>query len=108
MRGLSAYGSGGQFLNFLSDPTRTEDAFTRGNLWRLREVKRAYDPDDFSPLGPHASAGGAAGCAAGLGVVAWKLAPAALVDSHPPRVGHVRFPGANRVRSARRSPRRDE
>jgi FAD/FMN-containing dehydrogenase len=49
--GLAKQASGGQFLNFLADTTRTEAAFTRANHWRLREVKRAYDPDNVFRAG---------------------------------------------------------
>jgi FAD/FMN-containing dehydrogenase len=48
---IRAHAAGGQFLNFLADTSRTDDAFTRGNLWRLREVKRAYDPDNLFRAG---------------------------------------------------------
>jgi len=41
---LRPHAHGGSFLNFLADTTRTADAFTRGNHFRLREIKRAYDP----------------------------------------------------------------
>ncbi|MDF5759377.1 FAD-dependent oxidoreductase [Spongiactinospora sp. TRM90649] len=36
--------TGGTFLNFLGDASRTASAYTAGDLRRLREVKRAYDP----------------------------------------------------------------
>jgi FAD/FMN-containing dehydrogenase len=48
---LAPYATGGSFLNFLSDPTRTETAFTAPNLRRLREVRRAYDPDEVFSVG---------------------------------------------------------
>jgi FAD/FMN-containing dehydrogenase len=41
---LPALGGGGAFLNFLADTSRTESAFTPGDLRRLRRVKRTYDP----------------------------------------------------------------
>jgi hypothetical protein len=44
---LRRYGTGGAFLNFLSDPDRTSEAYTAINYRRLREVKQAYDPDNF-------------------------------------------------------------
>jgi FAD/FMN-containing dehydrogenase len=44
---LRATGTGRSFLNFLSDPARTETAYTAENHRLLREVKRAYDPDNF-------------------------------------------------------------
>ncbi|WP_205698024.1 FAD-binding oxidoreductase [Conexibacter sp. SYSU D00693] len=42
---LAAYATGGAFRNFLSDTTRTADAYTPADFRRLREVKRTYDPD---------------------------------------------------------------
>jgi hypothetical protein len=44
---LARYATGGSFLNFLRDTTRTESAYTAGNWERLRDVKRAYDPDNL-------------------------------------------------------------
>ncbi|WP_149262953.1 FAD-binding oxidoreductase [Actinomadura sp. K4S16] len=43
---LAAHATGGSFLNFLHDPSRTATAYTPENLRRLREVKRAYDPQN--------------------------------------------------------------
>ncbi len=43
---LRPHATGGAWLNFLSDPARTADAYTDGNWQRLREVKAAYDPDN--------------------------------------------------------------
>jgi FAD/FMN-containing dehydrogenase len=48
---LARYATGGSFLNFLADPARTETAFTAANLRRLREVKRAHDPDEVFSVG---------------------------------------------------------
>src|SRR3954465_1987870 len=48
---LGPYATGGSFLNFLPDPGRTETAFTAPNLRRLREVRRAYDPDEVFSVG---------------------------------------------------------
>jgi len=48
---LAPYATGGSFLNFLADPARTEAAFTAPNLRRLREVRRAYDPDEVFSVG---------------------------------------------------------
>ncbi|MEW1841908.1 FAD-binding oxidoreductase [Nonomuraea angiospora] len=48
---LRPYANGGTFLNFLADPARTAAAFTSGDFRRLREVKRAYDPDGFFRVG---------------------------------------------------------
>jgi FAD/FMN-containing dehydrogenase len=42
---LRPHATGGSFLNFLSDTSRTESAYTRADYRRLREVKAAYDPD---------------------------------------------------------------
>ncbi|RJL31962.1 FAD-binding oxidoreductase [Bailinhaonella thermotolerans] len=47
---LRPHANGGSFLNFLIDPARTGTAFTFANLHRLREVKRAHDPDNFFRL----------------------------------------------------------
>ncbi|WUH98001.1 FAD-dependent oxidoreductase [Spirillospora sp. NBC_00431] len=43
---LAAYATGGSFLNFLHDTSRTATAYTPENFRRLREVKRAYDPQN--------------------------------------------------------------
>jgi FAD/FMN-containing dehydrogenase len=43
---LRPHATGASFLNFLSDPERTADAYTDGDYRRLREVKAAYDPDN--------------------------------------------------------------
>lgn len=40
------YATGGSFLNFLHDPAQTATAYTPANFRRLREVKRAYDPQN--------------------------------------------------------------
>ena len=45
------YAHGGTFLNFLTDSTRTETAFTPENYRRLRAVKRDWDPEEFFALG---------------------------------------------------------
>ncbi len=47
---LRPAGTGGSFLNFLADPARTGSAFTPANYARLREIKAAYDPDNFFHL----------------------------------------------------------
>jgi FAD/FMN-containing dehydrogenase len=44
---ITASATGGSFLNFLHDTTRTHTAFTPENHRRLREVKAAYDPANF-------------------------------------------------------------
>ncbi|GAA0896812.1 FAD-binding oxidoreductase [Pseudonocardia zijingensis] len=41
---ITASATGGSFLNFLHDTTRTHTAFTPDNFRRLREIKAAYDP----------------------------------------------------------------
>ncbi|SNT61700.1 FAD/FMN-containing dehydrogenase [Actinomadura meyerae] len=43
---LAPFATGGSFLNFLHDTSRTATAYTPGDLRRLREVKRAYDPQN--------------------------------------------------------------
>ena len=43
---LAAYATGGSFLNWLHDTSRTADAYTPSDHARLREIKRAYDPDN--------------------------------------------------------------
>lgn len=48
---LRPHATGGTFLNFLSDPTRVADAYTADDYRRLREVKRAYDPENVFRLG---------------------------------------------------------
>jgi FAD/FMN-containing dehydrogenase len=48
---LARYATGGSFLNFLKDTTRTASAYTPGNWERLRDVKRAYDPDNVFRVG---------------------------------------------------------
>ncbi|MGN9845499.1 FAD-binding oxidoreductase [Nonomuraea sp. H19] len=48
---LRPYANGGTFLNFLSDPGRMAAAYTGADHRRLREVKRAYDPDGFFRVG---------------------------------------------------------
>jgi FAD/FMN-containing dehydrogenase len=48
---LARHATGGSFLNFLKDTTRTESAYTEGNWQRLRDVKRAYDPDNVFSAG---------------------------------------------------------
>jgi FAD/FMN-containing dehydrogenase len=48
---LSEAGTGGTFLNFLGDVTRTASAFTPENFRRLREIKTSNDPDNFFRIG---------------------------------------------------------
>jgi FAD/FMN-containing dehydrogenase len=43
---LRPHATGGSWLNFLGDATRTADAYTDGDYARLRQVKAAYDPDN--------------------------------------------------------------
>jgi FAD/FMN-containing dehydrogenase len=42
---IARHATGGSFLNFLKDRSRTHAAFASGDHARLRELKRAYDPD---------------------------------------------------------------
>jgi FAD/FMN-containing dehydrogenase len=53
VRALAPHATGGSFLNFLADSARVQTAFTAANWRRLREVKRAYDPDDVFRVGAH-------------------------------------------------------
>jgi Berberine and berberine like len=48
---LAPHVTGGSFLNFLNDPSRTRDAYTAADFARLLEVKRAYDPDNMFGVG---------------------------------------------------------
>ena len=48
---LAEHVTGGTFLNFLKDPSRTRDAYTAADHARLRELKRAYDPDNVFGVG---------------------------------------------------------
>jgi FAD/FMN-containing dehydrogenase len=48
---LARHATGGSFLNFTADPTRTERAYTAASWERLREIKRVYDPDNVFRLG---------------------------------------------------------
>jgi hypothetical protein len=47
---LRPHATGGSFLNFLADTTRTASAYTSGDQRRLGEVKSTYDPDDVFRL----------------------------------------------------------
>ena len=48
---LTPHVTGGSFLNFLKDPSRTRDAYTAADFARLLELKRAYDPDNLFGVG---------------------------------------------------------
>jgi FAD/FMN-containing dehydrogenase len=48
---LARHATGGSFLNFLHDTTRTHTAYTPADYARLRELKRAYDPGNVFALG---------------------------------------------------------
>lgn len=48
---LAPHATGGAFLNFLHDTTRTRAAYTAPDYARLQEIKRAYDPDNVLALG---------------------------------------------------------
>lgn len=41
---ITAHATGGAFLNFLHDTTKTSSAYTERNYRRLREIKAIYDP----------------------------------------------------------------
>lgn len=43
---LAESATGTAYLNFLSDPTRTRSAYRVRDYYRLREVKRRWDPDN--------------------------------------------------------------
>jgi FAD/FMN-containing dehydrogenase len=43
---LARYATGGRFYNFLHDPAATASAYDERDYRRLREIKRAYDPDN--------------------------------------------------------------
>ncbi|HEX3176949.1 MAG TPA: FAD-binding oxidoreductase [Methylomirabilota bacterium] len=51
VRALAPHVTGGSFLNFLKDTTRTRDAYTAADHARLLELKRAYDPDNVFGVG---------------------------------------------------------
>ena len=42
---IARHATGGSFLNFLKDPSRTHAAYEPDDHTRLRQLKRAYDPD---------------------------------------------------------------
>jgi FAD/FMN-containing dehydrogenase len=48
---LAPHVTGGSFLNFLKDTSRTHDAYSAADLARLLELKRAYDPDNVFGVG---------------------------------------------------------
>jgi len=48
---LRPWATGGSFLNFLSDTSRTASAYTREDYARLREVKASWDPSNFFSMG---------------------------------------------------------
>jgi hypothetical protein len=48
---LRPHASGGGFLNFMADPSRTAAAYEKDDYARLREIKRAYDPDGVFHVG---------------------------------------------------------
>ncbi len=48
---IVALATGGSFLNGLTDPARVDTVYSAADHARLREIKRAYDPDGvFTPL----------------------------------------------------------
>jgi FAD/FMN-containing dehydrogenase len=48
---VALYSTGGSFLNFLRDSRMTHIAYTPANYVRLRDVKRAYDPENVFGTG---------------------------------------------------------
>jgi FAD/FMN-containing dehydrogenase len=48
---LAPHVTGGSFLNFLKDTSRTRDAYTAADFTRLLDLKRAYDPDNLFGVG---------------------------------------------------------
>ena len=48
---LKPYVTGGSFLNWLKDTSRTHSAYTPADLARLLELKRAYDPSNMFGVG---------------------------------------------------------
>ena len=48
---LAPHVTGGSFLNFLKDTSRTRDAYTADDFKQLLELKRAYDPDNLFGVG---------------------------------------------------------
>ena len=48
---LAPHVTGGSFLNFLKDTSRTRDATPRRTFARLLELKRAYDPGNLFGVG---------------------------------------------------------
>ncbi|MBO3746826.1 FAD-binding oxidoreductase [Streptosporangiaceae bacterium NEAU-GS5] len=48
---LRPHASGGSFLNFLADPARTTSAYATGDLRRLADIKRTYDPANVFRVG---------------------------------------------------------
>jgi hypothetical protein len=48
---LAPHVTGGSFLNFLRDTSRTRAAYTARDFARLQELKRAYDPDNVFGAG---------------------------------------------------------
>jgi FAD/FMN-containing dehydrogenase len=62
---LAPHVTGGSFLNFLKDTSRTCDAYTPADFARLLELKRAYDPENVFGVGHGlVGSGGAADLAA--------------------------------------------
>ncbi|OLF05135.1 hypothetical protein BLA60_37795 [Actinophytocola xinjiangensis] len=47
---ITFHGTGGSFLNWLPDPTRTHTAYTTRNYARLRDLKHRYDPNNLFGL----------------------------------------------------------
>jgi FAD/FMN-containing dehydrogenase len=61
---FARHATGGSFLNFLHDTSRTQTAYTAANYAQLQDVKRAYDPDNVFALGHNIAPSAASGRAA--------------------------------------------
>jgi hypothetical protein len=48
--GIAAHATGGSFLNWLPDPSRTHTAYTTADHARLRELKLTHDPENMFGL----------------------------------------------------------
>ncbi len=87
--GLAPYATGGSFLNFLGDPARTESAYTAENWARLRDLKRAYDPDNVFGLSHNiAPAQSSQANAARVTYIATSATPSKTVASPSPVICH--------------------
>lgn len=48
---LTPHVTGGSFLDFLKDTSRTRDAYTAADFARLLDLKHSYDPDNLFGVG---------------------------------------------------------